>query len=196
MFGQRSSVPAALHHSCANFTHSRGFSFRRQNLASYSTLMKISWFFLQAFELLTCISWRYCILFIDWQYTLLIINCEPLFFFSKTFYSSTLVFVFRRTEGVGHFSLFKNKEMSLPWCVSLGYLQPAAYIWMSGFDEGESKAWMNFFRMNRAATLTLWRCYFFFGQNLLSHTSQNSYYRELYDVIWLKKCKKAFKNTS
>lgn len=102
--------------------------------------------------------------------------CEPPFFLSRTLHSSTLGFVFRQTEAGEHFSLFESQGMALPWCVSLEYLQPIAYIWMSWLDGVERKAGMNLFCGNattnvtkleyikRAAILIHWKCYFFFYQ--------------------------------
>lgn len=115
--------------------------------------------------------------------------CEPPFFISRTFYSSTLGFVFRQTK-----ALFKG--MALP----LGYLQPIAYIyeWVDSMEYRVWHGWTSFVitkleYANRAAIVTLWRCYFFFCQyewNIFSHVLQNSYYCRLYVVIWLQKMQK------
>lgn len=94
----------------------------------------------------------------------------------RIFYSSSLGFVFRQTEAGEHFSLFESQGMALPWCVSLEYLQPTAYIWMSWLAGVEGKAWTYLFWGNEttnfpkleynkgAAILIQWKCYFFFYQ--------------------------------
>lgn len=81
--------------------------------------------------------------------------CEPPFFISRTFYSSTLGFVFRQTEAVEHFSLFRSQRDGPPMvCVTW---IPSLLIdeWVDSMEWRVKHGWISFVAMWPLSSLSL-----------------------------------------